>query len=363
MIYRNFLIIFLFCIFSNVEGNAQEKPGYSSSQPDSTGSALFDSEDILHFKLAGNINEIYKDISDNNSYHPMLLQYMAKDSNEVSIQIKVKTRGHFRRVKGNCTQPPLWLEFPKGDKIKNTEFENQHKLKLVVPCRGDEYVIYEYLVYKVYNLISQNSFKARLALVEFEDSLHQRKTETHYCFLLEEENKMAARNGRFVYKKQKLDDTNTDLEAYRKMAVFEYLIGNTDWGVYFLQNIVLITKDTLMRPIPVPYDYDHAGIVDAPYAGPAPDLGISSILERLYRGFCENDIKNLDATFALYNRMKPAIYQVYDSCTLISAKYKKFVDRYLDDFYKTINNKNKIESEFGAPCRADTRVIIKGLKN
>ena len=65
------------------------------------------------------------------------------------------------------------------------------------------------------------------------------------------------------------------------------MIGNTDWGCTYLQNIVLITKDSAKAPFAIPYDFDHAGIVDAPYARPAEELEISSIRERLYRGYCE----------------------------------------------------------------------------
>ncbi len=322
---------------------------------------LFHSEDILHITLTGNLKELFRDISDNNSYHPVLLQYTEADSSEVVIPIRVKTRGHFRRQQRVCSMPPLLLDFPK-EKIKNTLFANQEKLKLVVPCMGDDYVIEEYLVYKLYNLVSAKSFRDRLALVTFEDSAHQRKTETHYCFLLEDEKEMAARNGCFVLKKKMVDMKTTNLDEFRKMAVFQYLIGNTDWGVSFLQNIVLITKDSLMAPYTVPYDFDQAGIVDARYAIPHPELGISSVTTRLYRGFCENDMDNLSSTFELFNRLKPEIYKVYDSCSLLSPGYVKFVKRFLNEFYKTINNKRDIKDEFGNPCNLERRYEIKGLK-
>jgi hypothetical protein len=341
----------------NIAVTSKEKEKYFSNSP------LFANDDILHFKLTGKLNELYKDISNNNSYHPVLLQYRQKDSSPVSIQMRVKTRGHFRRMKGNCTMPPLYLDFPKGSKIKNTVFENQKKLKLVVPCQGDDYVIEEWLVYKLYNLISDKSFKARLVQVDFEDSLKRRKTETHYCYLIEDEKQMAERNKSFVLKRKMLNMQSTNAEEFKKMAVFQYMIGNTDWGVPYLQNIVLITKDSLMLPITVPYDFDHAGIVDASYAAPAPELEIPSILDRLYRGFCESDLKNFESTFELFNRLRPDIYNVYTNCPLLNPKYVKFVKRYLDDFYKTINNKRSIESEFGKPCRTNTRVEIKGLKN
>ena len=360
ILFTFFLQVFF---FHSLELIAQETSEYKSqTAEEAAASRLFESDTILHFSLAGNLKDLYKDISENSSYHPILLQYREKDGSLISIQLKAKTRGHFRKMKGMCTQPPLLLDFAKGGSTKNTVFENQSKLKLVVPCQGDNYVIKEFLCYKIYNLISPRSFRARLAMVDFEDSLNPAKTGSHYCFLLEDEKPMAARNQSFIWKKKMLRMQGTNADEFRKMAVFEYLIGNTDWGIPYLQNIVLITKDTLMLPISVPYDFDHAGIVDAPYAGPAPELGISSDLVRLYRGYCENNMNNFASTIELYNRLKPDIYKVYDSCTLLSPKYVKFVNRFLDDFYKTINNKRQIDSEFGNPCRTEEHVEIKGLK-
>ena len=360
MFYRYVLLIYLFFAFTSI-------PLVSTSQKNtaekvSAKGKLFNSEEILHIKLTANLNALFKDRSDNSSYHPLLMQYLDNDSNLVSINLRAKTRGHFRKDKRNCKMPPILLDFPEGKEIKNTLFENQKKLKLVVPCQGDDYVIREWLVYKVYNLLSKNSFKARLALVDFDDSLNPKKSETHYCFLIEDEKQMAERNDCFVWKRKMLDMRNTNINEFRKMAVFEYMIGNTDWGVRYLQNIVLITEDSLMVPITVPYDFDHAGIVDASYAAPAPELDLSSIRERLYRGFCEKDMNNFKKTFELYDSLKNDIYNIFTNCTLLNSKYIKFVTNYLDDFYKTIDNSKSAESEFGKPCRTNTHIEIKGLK-
>ena len=200
--------------------------------------------DILHFKLVGNLNDLFNDRSNNSSYHPILLQYTGKDSNLLSIQLRVKTRGHFRRLKTNCNMPPLLLDFPKKQNEKSL-FKDQHKLKLVVPCGDDDYVIREWLAYKIYNLISEKSFRAKLVQVDFEDSLDKRKPQTYYCILLEDEKKVAERNGAHVWKPKMLAMQNTNKEEFQKMAVFEYLIGNTDWSVPYLQNIVLIKKTSM----------------------------------------------------------------------------------------------------------------------
>lgn len=324
---------------------------------------LFDTDSILHIKLTGRLNELFTDRKDNMVYHPLLLQYSGKDSSLVSISIKAKARGNFRRLKENCKWPPIMLNFTQNEKSKTSIFRDQHKLKLVVPCQGDEYVVKEWLVYKLYNLITEKSFRARLVKVEFEDSLQQRKTENYYCILLEDEKQMADRNKAELIDKKMIHMEQTNIPAFTKMAVFEYMIGNTDWSVPYLQNIKLLSLKPNEFPYAVPYDFDHAGIVNAPYAGAAPELEISSILERVYRGYCNNDQLSFAETFDRFNQLKDSIYNVYRNCPLLSAKYVKFVTKFLDDFYKTINNKKAIESEFKKPCTTNIRIELKGLKD
>ncbi len=360
------LIIFLFgFIFYSIRVFSQNDLAKSSSEKQTISypqSKLFNNEEILHFKLTGKLNALYNDRNKNIAYHPLLLQYERKDSAVVFIQIKAKARGNFRRLKENCKMPPIMLNFPIVDKLKNTVFENQHKLKLVVPCQGDEYVIREWLVYKLYNLITEKSFRAALVQVDFEDSSGQRKPETHYCILLEDENKVAERNKASLVNQKMLKMESMNKTEFTKMAVFQYMIANTDWGVSYLQNIKLLSKDSVKPPYAIPYDFDHAGIVDAPYAGAAPELEIASIQERIYRGYCETDISFIEA-FEVFNRLKNDIYNVYTNCSLLNPKYVKFVTRFLNDFYKTINNDKSIEAEFKKPCRTNVRIELKGLKD
>lgn len=323
---------------------------------------LFENDDILHFKLTGKLIPLFNDRKNNMTYHPMLLQYKIKDTGVALIRLMVKTRGHFRRLAENCKMPPLMLSFPKNDKMKGSPFENQNKLKLVVPCKGDEFVVREWLVYKLYNLVTDKSFKVKLVQVEFEDSLQKRSTEIHYCILLEDEKKLADRNRCFVWNRKMRPMQSMDKKQFTMMAVFQYMIGNADWSVPYLQNIKLIAADSLKSPFAVPYDFDHAGIVEAPYARAVEELGISSTRERIYRGYCENDKKLFAETFELFNKLKDNFYQVYTSCPLLSSKYIKATTKFLDDFYRIINSNKSTESEFGKPCRTDVRIEIKGLK-
>jgi hypothetical protein len=114
------------------------------------------------------------DRSDNPQYHPLILSY--NDNNGTLLSMQAKTRGHFRRTNGNCTYPPLLLQFTKNDTLSSSIFSGQNKLKLVMPCRGDDYVVREWLVYKIYNLITPKSFRARLVSIELNDTKRKKIT-------------------------------------------------------------------------------------------------------------------------------------------------------------------------------------------
>jgi hypothetical protein len=337
--------------------------GTGIAQTHENSPGLFDSDDVLTVRLSGNIRELMKDKSDDMQYHPLTLSYLNADSTSVSIPLKVKTRGNFRRTQGNCTYPPLMLNFADENTPKSSLFNNQDKLKLVTPCSGDKYVVREYLVYKLYNLISPKSFRARLVKVIYDDTVKGKASEPLYGIILEEESRMAKRNNMAIVKERMIKPEQTQLEDFLNMAVFEYMIGNTDWSIQYYQNVKLIANDSLSVPYTVPYDFDHAGIVAAPYAKPAEALQLSSTQERRYRGFCITSMTGYDKTFELFNSLKEEFYAVYTKSSLLEASYIKATVKFLDDFYKTINDIKAAKTAFSYPCNPEGtgNVVIKGL--
>ena len=325
---------------------------------------LFESNEVLNIRLSGDLRDLFNDRSDNAKYHDITVSYAAADGKIISIPAKSKTRGNFRRKLGDCVYPPIWLDFSENKNSQTSLFNGQVKLKLVMPCRGDEYVIREYLLYRLYNLITEKSFRVRLVKIEPEDTKRKKNAEPFYGILLEDDNQMAKRNHSVLVKRDMLPMQNTDKNSFLKMAVFEYLIGNTDWSVEVQQNIRLLAKDSLSIPTPVPYDFDHAGLVNAPYAQPAEELQMSSVRERRYRGYCIKDIKQFDEVVSFYNNLKKDIYSLYTNCSLIDSKYLKSTLQYLDEFYNTINNPKKLQTEFGYPCSPNStgNIIVKGMK-
>jgi hypothetical protein len=344
--------------------------GYAQPSADSllqrsfNGKGLFEKDEILEITLRGNIRELMNDRGDDSKYHPMDIVYGAEDSNTIAITAQIKTRGHFRKQVGNCFYPPLLINFTKDELLKSSIFSEQNKMKLVMPCKDDAFVIREWLIYKLYNLVTPKSFRARLVSVKLEDTKNKKAAEPLYGILLEEEKQMAKRNGVISVNKMMLQPEHTEREAFLNMAVFEYLIGNTDWCVQYLQNIKLIAADSNAIPTTVPYDFDHSGLVGAPYARPAEELEMSSVRERRYRGFCIEDMQQFNKVIALYNNLKKEIYSLYTDCSLLDAKYKKATLKYLDEFYVTINNPNELKKAFGYPCdKSGTgNILIKGLR-
>jgi hypothetical protein len=338
-------------------------PSVPAGQQPYSEKGLFESDAILNISLKGNLRDVLNDRSDLPKNFSVFLLYKKEDSTPMQLPVEVRTRGHFRRLKENCSYPPLLIQFPTEGPHLSSAFSEQKKLKLVMPCKGEEYLIREWLVYKIYNLVTPKSFRARLVKVKLEDDRNKKPVTPFYGILLEEEKQMAKRN-KAVAVEQALKPQQTQTDAFLHMAVFEYLIGNTDWSTQYQHNIKLLLTDSNVVPVTVPYDFDHSGMVNTPYALPAEELQLRSIRNRRYRGYCISDLKVFEPVIARYNQLKVEIYKIYTSCTLLDEKYIKSTLLYLDEFYATINNPKAWQKEFGYPCdkNGTGNVVIKGLK-
>jgi hypothetical protein len=327
-------------------------------------SLLFEEEEILEITLSGDLNSLFKDRSGKPENFDINLSYMDSERQQTSIPLRARTRGKFRRRPGFCKYPPIRLNFRKRD-VKNTIFEDQDKLKLVMPCRGEKYVLREYLAYKIYNLLSDYSFRVRLLKVNLEDSNPKaKKQDSFFAFVIEEEQQLASRTDMIEIGQDLIRPNDLEPNEFLKMALFQYMIGNTDWSVQFRQNIKLLQNVDNGELVGVPYDFDHGGIVMAPYAKPAEELNLKDIRERRYRGYCVPNMASFDDVFEFYNQKKEEIYSVYLNNDLLEKNYKNFIVKYLDEFYRTINNPRRAQIDMQYPCDplGTGNVIIKGLR-
>lgn len=327
---------------------------------------LFESDSILEVIIEGDINKLMRDRFDDAVKHPLKLTYTTDDGKQVIIPIEGKTRGHFRRTQGDCIYTPLMLHFNKNDSIDNSIFSGQSKLKLVVPCRSEELIIKEWLAYKMFNLLTPQSFRVRLLSVTWKQSNKTKQEKPVYAFLLENEDEMAARNQSFSIKRTQLLPTATDSTAFFRMAVFQYLIGNTDWSVQYMQNIKLITTDTnsvSIKPVTVPYDFDMSGWVNAPYGQPAPELLLASVKVRRFRGYCIPNTSMYNETLKQFEDVKSSIYELLETNTQLSKKTIAVQKEFLDQFYSTLSKRERLDRDLLYPCDKNGKgnVVIRGL--
>ncbi|PXX95676.1 hypothetical protein DF185_21505 [Marinifilum breve] len=324
---------------------------------------LFNSDEVVEIKLKGDIRKLINDRKENAKYHPFVISYEINNLQH-SLNIRVKTRGHFRKLRVNCVTPPLLLNFDSSPEQNNTIFKGQNKLKLVTTCSDESFVVQEYLVYKVYQLITEKSFRVRLVKVIFEDTKRNKTRTARFGILLEDQNKMARRNHSAIRKQLDIDPETIDREYFLKMSVFQFLIGNTDWSIQYLHNIKILNNEKTSSLYAVPYDFDMSGIVNTSYAAPAEALQLNSVRDRRYRGYCIDDMSEFEPTFQLFNELKSEIYAIYQKSTLIDKNYRKNTIRYLDRFYEIINDKKLSKRDFQYPCNPNGtgNVILRGLK-
>ena len=318
----------------------------------SNSKGLFDSEEVMKITIESDFKNLVKRKYEDEE-QPALLRYFYKDSIVVNRNITIKPRGNMR--KGSCFFPPLKLNFLKSEVVVK-EMKEFDKMKMVLNCkRGkiyEQYLLSEYYVYKMQNILTDYSFRVRLIQVTYVDISDKYKTSTRFAFLIENKEQMAERLNAIPIDNKNVRDTNTDIPTVANAYLFQYLIGNTDWSIPGRHNIQMIksTDPTLTKPYVIPYDFDYAGIVNTNYAVPNESLGISSVTERVYRGVCiaENEIKNAAKHFM---DKKEQIYQLYQNSDLLDKNNMRFTLKYLDGFYQIIENENSLKRYILDSCR------------
>lgn len=309
-------------------------------KPDTTGkiTKFFMSEEPIDATLTTNIKRIRGDKGDNHPWRAGTLSY-TDSGKTITIPIHLKTHGIWRLK--NCDFPPIRLNFNK-DSTKHTIFHGLDQPKLTNYCRDnteyEQYVLRELEAYRIYRLLTPASHAARLVHMTYVDSATGKPLTTRYAFIGEEGGPMAARlNGRILKAKGATPD---DLEAQADvvLGLFQYLIGNTDFAEAALHNIEIVGQETGSF-IPVAYDFDWSGTVNAHYAFPDSRLGTRTVRDRIYRGFC-HPADEFTKAATLFNAKKDSIYGLYSDQIgkLLQPNIVKETLEYYDEFYKTLND-------------------------
>ena len=231
------------------------------------------------------------------------------------------------------------------------------------PSAQEQYVLKELLAYRIYNELTDKSFRVRLARVSYVDLREPSDTVVKPAFLIEHADPLAARHGLRAVNIEMVPPTATDPAFLALVEVFQYMVGNPDWSAFgkgpgeeeCCHNTQPIGDVQRGVAFPVPYDFDVTGLVNARYANrvfvPAErGLGITSVRQRVYRGICTSQ-PHLPATFALFNEKKDAIYALYREQAGLEPNVQRQSLEYLDQFYEIINDPGRVRREVTEKCR------------
>jgi len=306
---------------------------------------FFTDDQLIEMELSTDIRALQTEKGED-VLQPATVKMKFPDGEVIDEAIQVGPRGKFRR--DYCRIPPIRMQFRNAS---SPRLSSLGRLKLVIACGAaaadEELLLKEYLAYKIYNQLTDKSFRVRLIKTTYNDTRGRMKPFSQYSFMLEDDGDMARRNG--CHKKTHgqflTDATNRDMMTL--VAIFQYMIGNTDWAVPNEHNIEIIfsKEDPALPPFAVPYDFDYCGLVDASYAVPNEIIGTEKVTERVYRGF-PRTMEELQMTLDVFRSKKAAILSIINNFTPLNERARRNMTNYLDDFFRMIERKSEVQSAF-----------------
>ncbi len=305
---------------------------------------LFASDDVLHLTLKGQLTALSRGTA--STPVPGLLTVGGAASESLPVTLSV--RGTTRRKKDICSFPPLRVQF-NAKSAATSIFRGQRSLKLVTHCQQNEgfqqYVLLEYAAYRLYNALTSESFRVRLAQIDYVDDDRHIMT-SRLGFFIEDVDDVAKRNGQDRLRRvNRISISQLDPAAAARFAVFQYMIGNLDWamiasvpGEDCCHNARLVgVKGAATGLIPVPYDFDFSGLVNAPYAVPPDLIKVPNVRTRRYRGFCSNNEQAQAFAADLVTR-RTALLAILDTTPQLSEGARRRAGSYLGNFFDQIGS-------------------------
>jgi hypothetical protein len=309
---------------------------------------LFAASDIFPITLTADFKTINKDRAvEGKKPYPGVLTMQDASGQTTTLHVTLRTRGHFRLRETLCSFVPLRVEF-KPEEVKDTIFERQKSIKLITHCRNDreyeQYPLREYLAYRVHNVLTKDSFRARLTKASYVQSTDNKPIVQRYGLFLEDDDDVARRMEGRIAELPRALFKDVEQQMLTQAAVFEYMIGNTDYSIYALHNIRLVRKAD-NKTYTVPYDFDLSGLVNTTYAIAERSFGLKSVRDRLYRGPCRTP-EEIEPVLQQFRDRKTEMLEVYESLPELDRDYRREAKSYLEEFFRTIDRKGDVKSTF-----------------
>lgn len=331
--------------------------------PAAAQTALFTDTAPLQITLAAPFAGLVSAAPHTTNPYPATLTLTNEAGAAQAFQIQIRARGLTRRTGGFCNFPPIGLDFAHGT-VHGTLFEGQNKLKLVTYCQNtapyEQQIVLEYLAYRFYNLVTPQSFRVRATQVIYHDNQSHRSDVLRFGFLIEDIDDVAHRNQRAELKVGPAVLNAAQLEAHASMrfALFEYMIGNQDWTYTrgppgdncCHNNRILVAAGATTALVPVPYDFDYSGFVDAPYAVPPAQIPIRDVRTRYFRGLCIHTTE-IPAVVEEFRAHHAEMNALIANEAHLSAGTRSRAQNYLDSFFAILDDPARVNRELAGKCR------------
>lgn len=320
---------------------------------------LFAAGDPIRLEIRGPVSEIVAGARKKVSSRPGELSLVGSGERHL---IMLSPRGITRLRRETCQFPPLRIEFAKIPSSTSL-FNGQRRLKLVTHCRPPEpfqqHILLEYAAYRLYNLLTPASFRARLATIDYFDN-KGRPYVTRVGFFIEDKDDVGRRIGR---RTAAVGDTvglvRLDPRAAARFVLFQYMIGNLDWSMKAGLKGEGCCHNSRLFSIPgtragdadllsIPYDFDYSGLVDTPYAVP-PDGSNESVRRRVYKGYCRHNREALAVT-AEFRALRPALLAEIAMIPGLHERSRRKAVAYLEEFFGDIANDERTAKKLLAGC-------------
>ncbi len=216
----------------------------------------------------------------------------------------------------------------------------------------------EYATYRMFNVLSPASFRVRLAQVDYVND-DGRPLISRYGFFIEDLRDVARRNQMQEANLPELIPVASLNPRHAALyALFQHMIANHDWsmragpkGDECCHNAKMISpaRGVAAGAIPIPYDFDFSGLVNAPYATPPDILHIASVRQRIYRGYC---IHNGEA-YAVAVQMRSQRPQMLAALAQTPGLEPQTISRataFLDGFFNDIESNDSVQSKVVKSC-------------
>jgi hypothetical protein len=292
-------------------------------------------EEVLEMTIEADLDSL-QNSRRSDDYQQAYLTFKDKNKHTQSWKMKLRTRGKYRR--SICEMPPLKMKFKKAE-LAAAGLNDFNDMKLVTHCVEDKaeakaLLMKEYLTYQMYAKLTEYSYRTQLVRITYKDIKTGRKFK-NWGFLIEDTAQLASR-----MEAEKCDCWGTtDFDFHHgtseMVALFQYMIGNEDFIINALKNVKTFRKNGKL--IPVPYDFDFSGIVNASYATPSSTYELKTVTDRVYLGSTES-LTRLHGIKAMFHAKKDDFYGVIDDFKRLSVVERGEMNNYLSEFFYNMDN-------------------------